>query len=245
MTKSYNDRRSLIATTICAILMSAACKGKSDPAPTPAPPPAAAVDAAAPAPTPTPTAAIDAAAAPTPTPTEPEAATNLDPKVLDGVKPLKPDAKKRTVDATAAGATVAVKLVQRLGPPVADPDSQFRAFELLLVLSGTSTVAIDLGQQNDAISSADPEGTLSLLEANDDPAANLDDDGGLPKLPSKSPMLYRTQFHITGASDDFIVTQEGDSLVVWNFTRDEGAVSKEWFKLAIVKLAAGAKVTAS
>ena len=90
-----------------------------------------------------------------------------------------------------------------------------------------------------------PAGTLLAVGAAADGETTADD-GGLPALPTTRPLLYRAQFNIPGASDDFVITHERDALVIWYFTRDDGvAPDATWFRRARIALARGAKVTAS
>lgn len=237
--------RSWWALTLCALAWAGGCKSKSDAPPAPASGTAAApapVPPDAPAAAPAPDAVPPPAPAPTPAPVPPtEANDTVDPKLLVGAKTIAPD-KHGKVDATAIGPAIGARLVERLGPPVHE-DGVARGFQLLLVLTGSSTIAVDLGKTNDNMedpANSVPADTLVALDPITDMQAELEESP--VSLKDKAPRLYHPSFSITGSSEDFVVSHDGNALVVWHYIWDEG--TSGWAKMATIALAPNAKVDA-
>lgn len=212
------------AVVCFAGLALAGCKRDAgDPAPV-APPPAmdaATVDAAPP---------VDAA---------PDASYDdlgqLDPRFLDGVVVQKDD----VVDASELGAVLDVRLLER----VTHPNPGLAVVEVLLVVSGTRTVAVDIGHTWEYEYDGDtPEGTLVVVgeeeaprpwDAERDPSIEV-------RLPSRGPMLYHLSAESPHLVDTFVVVREKDRLVAFSYFVDDGDAADAWTRAATVKLPRGA-----
>jgi hypothetical protein len=213
---------------IAALLALTACKGGShDPPPVPA---VGSFDAAPP---------LDAAPPPVDAPPAPDASLAdlglLDPAFLAGVTV---DTKK-SVDASDLGPAVDVRLVERLTGASED----LKPIELLLILSGSRTIAVDVGHSWNYMEEGLAAGSLIVVGEEEKPApwsAETDPDNIETPLRSRGPILYRLSMNSPHLLDSFAVVREKDTLVMYTFTQDSGYSSDAWERAATIKLARGA-----
>jgi hypothetical protein len=213
--------------SFAALLALAACKSKPhDPAPASA---SATFDAAP---------SLDAA--PPPLDAAPDASLDdlgrLDPAFLTGVTV----ATANMVDAADLGPIVDVRLVERLTGASED----LKPVELLLVLSGTRTIAVDVGHSwDDNLGEGIPAGSLLLIGEEEMPtpwSEDTDPDNIHTPLRSRGPILYRFSLQSPELLDSYAIVREKDALVMYTFTQDTGESSDAWEKQASIKLARGA-----
>jgi hypothetical protein len=159
----------------------------------------------------------------------------LDPAFLDGVTVE----TGKVLDATGLGATLDVRLVQRItranpGLPV---------IEVLLVVSGSRTVAVDLGHTFDLeYDENTPTGTLVVVGVEDEPEPwSTQDEGRYARpLPSRAPVLYELTTDSPHLVDTFVVVREKRALVAFSYFIDDGEAADDWTEVATVELPRGA-----
>jgi hypothetical protein len=161
----------------------------------------------------------------------------LDPSFLNGVA----IDERKAVDAVALGATLDVRVVARLSGPA----DQMPPLELLLILSGTRTIAVEFGGTwSDGLEEGLPAGTLMSLGAEETRQPWSDEVHNswntTTRLRSRGPVLFQFAFQSPHLLDSFVIVRERDTLVVYAFTTDSGYSSDDWEKLATIKLAKGA-----
>ncbi len=191
---------------------------------------AAAADAAAPADA---AAAADAATGPDASYADRD---QLDPSILDGVT----IDKRKVVDATGLGATIDVRAAAKL----TGPSNGMPPLDLLLILSGSRTIAVEFGGSWSYLEEGLPEGTLMSLGAEEIQQPWSDEVHNswntTTRLRSRGPVLFQFSFESPHLLDSFVIVRERDTLVVYAFTTDSGHSSDNWEKQTTVKLARGA-----
>lgn len=132
-----------------------------------------------------------------------------------------------------------VRLVER----VTKPNPGMPVLEVLLVLSGTRTLAVDVGHTfDDSLDEQTPVGTLFLIAEEDAPKpwSAGDDESIEVRLPSRGPILYRFSSQSPDLLDTFAIVRDRDTLVAFSYFLEGGEAADQWTKTATVRLARGA-----
>jgi hypothetical protein len=164
----------------------------------------------------------------------------------DAAYALPADARKisereaRKADATALGADVTVRLVEKVTGDVSDG---VRHVDQLVELAGTGAVLVEIGYSLDDDAPSYRERPLRTVAPLAPPRAFREADAAL-KLAFAGPLLYLK--HWKGG--DVAVAKDGDAVVVWRsptlLGEGEDGGAEPWFEQARIKLAPGAKLTA-
>ncbi|HEY4238841.1 MAG TPA: hypothetical protein VGM88_03465 [Kofleriaceae bacterium] len=189
--------------------------------------------------------AIDAAAAPVPPAPPPPVAGP--PTKLTGTK-AKPDAAEQ-VDATAAGASVALKLVTKTTDVARGAGVQVELHVMLA--GGGKTWEYDASTDHlpaDGDAKKQPKGAETTVAPLSPPRPIADADS-IASLDFAKPLLYLAKFK-TPDDDaeqfDFAIAHDGDQLLIWRMTGSVSAPDGKapaWTQIAMIKLAPGATVT--
>jgi hypothetical protein len=215
---------------LVSLALASCTKSKPDPRdtqPAPTPPPAV-----APAPTPSP--------APAPAPPPP----STKPLSSDELVEISIDHDK-DINATELGSSLEAYLIERTGMST-ESDADYAELQLVLRSPTITTIAY-VGGFHWAADPSPTFGSVKALPALSPPRPYKAKDGfeGAPRFRSKAPVVFRRTIRTFGGDDwTYLITHEGDSLVVWSAANYfEDGPSTTWDKLRTIELAAGATIS--
>lgn len=146
----------------------------------------------------------------------------------------------RKADATALGAAVTVRLVDKAA---ADASDGLRHVDQVVVVSGTGSLVAEVGFALDDDGPAYRSPLVRPVAPLEPPRAFQQGDAKA-KLAFKGPLLYLA--HWKGG--DVAVAHDGDAIVVWRsqtlLGEGEDGEAQDWFEQARIQLASGATVSA-